>query len=104
VPDAIDLPSELEEVREASSYLIGRGWKICGHRYDQQAFGNWYIDFCRQSQTIRLVKDRSQYFVEGTADELKVAGLRKAFNVVEEFQQAVIAWVGNLDGAAVANP
>jgi hypothetical protein len=104
VPNAIDLPAELEEVREAISCLVGRGWQICGHKYDKQAFGNWYIDFCRQSQTIRLVKDRSQYFVEGTAEKLKTAGLWRAFNEVEEFQRAVIAWVENLEDTTVARP
>lgn len=99
-----DLPAEFAEAGKAISCLVERGWQICGHRYDQQSFGNWYVDFCRQGRTIRLVKDRSQYVVAGTADELKAHGLWRAFNEVEEFQRAVIAWVENLDETAIANP
>ena len=102
--DAIDLPPELEEVRDAISCLNGREWRMCGHQYDEEVFGNWHIDFCRQSQKIRLVKDRSQYFVEGTAAELKTAGLWRSFNGLEEFQRAVIAWVENLDDTALTKP
>jgi hypothetical protein len=89
------LPDNVEaEAASLLAELRGLGWTISADRYDPQHFGNWWIDLQRAGRTIRLVKDRSQYMFDGPpAEELKAAGLWKAFDDFEEFRQAVIQWV-----------
>jgi len=88
------LPSEIKmEVGKLISRLSTAGWVVSDCRYDPKAFGNWYVDLSRDRLTIRLTKDRSQYFVDRLpAEELKDAGLWRAFDNVEEFQNAIIQW------------
>ena len=90
------LPNEIEmEVGKLISKLSTAGWIISDFRYDPKAFGSWYVDLCRDRLSIRLTKDRSQYFVDRLpAEELKDARLWRAFDNVEELQNAVIQWVG----------
>ena len=58
--------------------------------------GNWYVDLRRSGLTLRLVKDRLQYMIlDPPTEELKVAGLFRAFNSMEEFRRAVISWISN---------
>jgi hypothetical protein len=88
------LPAELEtELSIGIPFLLERGWEIFEFRYEPQTFGNWYIDFFRSDLTIRLVKERSQYSVEGNAGELRSTGMWRVFMDATEFQQAIIDWI-----------
>jgi hypothetical protein len=90
--DHDELPIEI--ARDADSListLRARGWILLEARYDAKTMGNWYVDLTRGGLSLRLVKDRSQFFVTGP--ELKVAGLWRAFDDFAEFQQAIVNWV-----------
>jgi hypothetical protein len=66
------------------------GWTVTASRYDEQHFGNWYVDLMRDGQSFRLLKDRSQFIIDGPFEELKAAGLFKAFDALGAFRQAVV--------------
>lgn len=89
------LPPEIEvEAGDLISQLSRAGWVITSSQYDPKAFGNWYVDLCSNGLAIRLTKDRSQYFVDRLPiEESKTAGLWKAFDSVDEFQNAIIKWL-----------
>ena len=91
------LPSEVEaEAGALLSELRADGWTVCASGYNAQEFGNWYVDLRRADNAIRLVKDRSQYMIDGPPTEaIKTAGLWRAFENLDEFRQLVIKWAGN---------
>jgi hypothetical protein len=89
------LPDKVEaEAASLLAELRALGWTVVACRHDPQHFGNWSIALQLGERTIRLVEDRSQYMFDGPpAEELKAAGLWKAFDDFEEFRQAVMRWV-----------
>jgi dipeptidase len=94
-----DLPVEVEtEVGALIAQLQTAGWIVSAHHYDAKHFGDWYIDLYRAGHRIRLVKDRSQYIFDGPpVEEIKAAGLWKAFDDLHEFQQSVSKFATNLN-------
>jgi hypothetical protein len=95
MPSAEKLPDKVEaEAASLLAELRALGWTVFAYRHDPRHFDNWSIDLQLAARTIRLVKDRSQYMFDGPrTEELKAAGLWKAFDDFEEFRQAVILWV-----------
>ena len=96
MPDGVkELPVEVrDEMEGLVSALLERGWSLVGTSYDANCFGNWHIDLRNGGSTLRLVKDRSQYMVDGSElDELKAAGLLQAFDRLKEFRDAIINWL-----------
>ena len=91
------LRAEIEsEAGALFSELHAHGWVVIYSLYDAKVFGNWYVDLRRSGADLRLVKDRSQYLIEGPPfGELKAAGLWRAFEDLDEFRQAVINWARN---------
>lgn len=73
------------------SDLRKAGWGVTASAFDAKCFGNWYVDLSRMGVAIRLVKDRSQYYVGGPSDA--AAGLFRAFTSFEEFRQAITKWL-----------
>ena len=72
------------------SKLIAGGWTLVDSRYSPESFGDWYVDLQNGTATFRIAKDRSQYAVHGTStDELKSAGLWKAFNDWDEISRSL---------------
>jgi hypothetical protein len=69
VYESEDLPPECEELHETADGLIERAGKSAVIAMTRKSANCW-VDFCRQSLTIRLVKDRSQYHVEGACETL----------------------------------
>ncbi len=58
-----DLPQQIkDEIGPLISVFRVAGWMVNDCYYDSEAFGNWYADLTRGDVTIRLVKDRSQYY------------------------------------------
>jgi hypothetical protein len=89
-----DLPIELEtEAGALISELRETGWTVSAFRYDAKSFGDWYVDLRCEDRMVRLVKDRSQYMIDGPTEEIKAAGLWKAFNDFGEFRRAINNWV-----------
>jgi hypothetical protein len=81
------------EARELISELGLAGWTVAALKCDGDVFGNWYVDLCRDSRTLRLVKDRSQYTINGPpTQEMKDVGLWKAFDSFGEFRRLVSEW------------
>jgi hypothetical protein len=100
MPDGVkELPVEIRDEMEALiSMLLGRGWSLVSIFYDAKCFGNWHIDLRNGGSTLRLVKDRSQYMIDGSElDELKAAGLFQAFDGLKEFRTAIINWLASAD-------
>jgi hypothetical protein len=92
-----DVPTQIaRDVGSLLSELCASGWTISFSRYDPKIFGNWYVDLCRGDDTIQLVKDRSQYLLNGPSwKELESAGLAKAFDEGDKFQRAVVDWAAS---------
>jgi hypothetical protein len=92
-----NLPVEIDQEAGALlQQLYAVGWKVSVSHYDANSFGNWYVDLRFSNLMIRLFKDRSQYMIDGPPKkELEAAGLRKAFEDMEEFQHAVIKWANS---------
>jgi hypothetical protein len=88
-----DLPVEVKsEIGALISKLRGAGWVVSASRYDAKSFGNWCVDLYRADRLIRLSKDRSQYLMDGSdIEEIKAAGLWKAFDDLEELRKAVMS-------------
>ena len=94
-----DLPDKVEiEVGALILQLREAGWVVSTSRYDAKVFGNWYVELHRADRMIRLVKDRSQYLIDGShMEEIKAAGLWRVFDDLEEFWRAVSKWITHLD-------
>ena len=86
------------EARALISELRAAGWIVSASNYDSKSFGNWWVDLHHTGHVIRLVKDRSQYMIDGPQTEaIKAAGLWKAFDNMAEFRHAVIKCAVNSD-------
>lgn len=93
----LKLPIEIKtEAGDLIAKLEAAGWLAQAALYDPRSFGNWYVDLERAGRKIRLLKDRSQYMLQGPDREIKAAGLWKAFNGIDEFSLAVIEWATSL--------
>jgi hypothetical protein len=69
------------------------GWRVSASEYDASAFGNWSINLQRDGVMMRVLKDRSQYMVDGLpAEALKAAGLWRAFDSLDELRITVTQW------------
>ncbi|MCC6737715.1 MAG: hypothetical protein IT452_01610 [Planctomycetia bacterium] len=58
-PLPVEIQTEIESVLES---LEQRGWCISEWRFSDSCFGNWLVDFARDGEIRRMVKDRSQYW------------------------------------------
>jgi hypothetical protein len=59
----------LEEIGHHFGYLVDNlGFEIISHSFDPQSFGNLIIVYRRGDLQLRLVKDRSQVFIEFSLD------------------------------------
>jgi hypothetical protein len=89
-----DLPIEIKA--EAGTFIAAlqvEGWFLVAFRYDAKVFGNWYVDLRQGNDTIRLIKDRLQYMLDGPPKKvLEIAGLWRAFDDLEEFHRVVMTW------------
>jgi hypothetical protein len=88
VSDQIKLEagSLLDELRES-------GWTVSTSRYDRDVMGNWSVDLVRREEKIRLIKDRSQYLLDGPRQELEAAGLWRVYDSFDEFSRSVVCFV-----------
>jgi hypothetical protein len=72
--------------------LAALGFAPKRHEYSSEPFGNYFIDFESGAFKFRIVRDRSQYFVEGEKDELESVDLWRAFDDKTLFGRAVLEW------------
>ncbi len=87
------LPKQIvKEVGNLLEELSAAGWIIFDSRYDAAFFGNWCVEVRRADRSIRLIKDRSQYTLDGpTSEELKIAGLWRVFDDLGDFRRSVLS-------------
>jgi hypothetical protein len=88
------LPIEIQaDAGALLSGLCADGRSIISHRYEAEIFGNWEVKLDRNGESLQLTKDRSQYMVDGqSTEDLKAAGLWRAFDDRYEFQCCVLRW------------
>jgi hypothetical protein len=96
-----NLPARISaEAGNLLEKLRSAGWRITDSRYDDRVFGNWFVDLVHENQSMRIVKDRSQYSVDGPSyAELKAAYLQRVFDDFEEFSCTVMSWVSSTKDA-----
>jgi hypothetical protein len=92
------LPVEIvQDLQGLLDRLNALGCVPAGGRYDPDVFGNYYVNFSGRKGPFRIIRDRSQYMVEGDRAVLERAGLWRAFDDREEFAARLLSW---LEGAA----
>jgi hypothetical protein len=85
-PVALDLAELLPQ-------LAAHGFHPGRCEYAPDVFGNYLVDFSAPTKSFRLIRDRSQYMLEGDQEELRDAGLFRAFDDKKEFQSALLSWL-----------
>lgn len=92
------LPTEIQaQLRRLIPVFSKLGWELTEARYTPQIFGNWYIKLAKRDLSFTMIKDRSQFMVDGVdIEKLKAAGLWRAFDDLNEFEDAIIAWLESL--------
>ena len=57
----------LELIQQHFGYLVNDlGFKLVSHSYDSKAFGNFLVNYRRGDLHLRIIRDRSQIFIEFT--------------------------------------
>src|SRR5687768_7503999 len=91
MPTDVPLPPEVEaEAGAMFAELRKAGWRVRKATYDENCFGNWIVELVRARTSIRVIKDRSYYEVDGPDD--RAAGLFRAFKSLELFRRTLVAW------------
>jgi hypothetical protein len=90
VPAAI-----VEDVGSLLAQLFSIGFNVVDSAYSATDFGNYYVGLQRESVTLRLTRDRSQYIIDAPIDRLKALGIFRAFNSRDEFAEAVFMYIQN---------
>ena len=78
-------PKIRAELSELIEFLETLGYTCISSEYSPGAFGNFYLDLVGRKGSIRLIRDKSQYSIDGT--NLDVTEDR------DEFTAAVILWL-----------
>jgi len=72
--------------------LNALGIRISGSQYDAESMGNFYVDCQGRKGTFRIVRDRSQYFLDGDVQDIKKRGFFKAYDSVQDFSAATLQY------------
>ena len=75
--------------------LAKMGLMPTGSLYSPESFGDYYVDFGSPVGWFRIVRDRSQYQLDGRRELLEPAGLWRSFNSREQFERQVLTWLEN---------
>jgi len=81
-----------ESIGPLLTQLEGLGVQFGGDTYSRESFGNFYVDCSFRGKQFRLSRDRSEYMIEGDMDELKRLGLWRAYDSLEDYSAAVMAY------------
>jgi hypothetical protein len=89
------IPKQItRDIGDLLSRLAELGYMPTRAQYDAQSFGNYFVDLGSEQGWLRIVRDRNQYFVDVTSKEqLKNAGLFRAFDDRKEFERALLSWL-----------
>ena len=70
------------------------GYQPTDSRYDSQSFGNYYVDLLAGKTLLRIVRDRSQYYIDAkSTEQLPKSGMLRAFDDRRAFERAVLEWL-----------
>lgn len=72
------------------------GVRFGGDSYSEEAFGNFHVDCIVRGKRFRLIRDRSQYLVDGDIEQLKGLGLWRAYNSPSEYAAAVVVYASSV--------
>ena len=78
--------------------LADIGYAPYDSRYDPKSFGNYYVDLRAGEVWLRVVRDRSQYYVDtNSPDRLREEGMLRAFDDRKAFERTVLEWLRAID-------
>lgn len=87
------LPAEISaDIGSLIDQLTRLGLKVDGSEYDPKAFGDFYVDFSGSKGSFRIIRDRSQYLIDGEVAILRKQGLFRSFDSRDEFSVAVLEY------------
>jgi hypothetical protein len=84
----MNAPTNLELV---SAVLATAGFRLLHTQLGPMDSG--LADFTDGSRHLRVIKDRSQWMLDGAKKDLERAGLWRAFDDTEEFRDALLAYI-----------
>jgi hypothetical protein len=89
------LPPEIvADLGELLVELEADGVQATSGEYSRESFGNYTVEFRSNKGLFRVVRDRSQYYIDGPSqDQLLPLGLWRAFNDLETFSEALHGWL-----------
>jgi len=89
------VPREVaEDIGPFLSQLAEFGYQPTDSHYDSQSFGNYYVDLLAGKTSLRIVRDRSQYYIDSkSTGQLQESGMLRAFDDRRSFEQAVLEWL-----------
>ena len=92
---AHEIPKEVaKDIGPFLNQLAGFGYEVYDSRYDARSFGNYYVDLCAGEVWLRVVRDRSQYYIDTrSTDKLREDGMLRAFDDRKAFERVVLAWL-----------
>jgi hypothetical protein len=89
------IPKEVaSDIGPLLSKLAELGYQATGSLYSPESFGDYYVDLMTGTTWLRIVRDRSQYYVDAASKEqLRQAGMFRAFDDRKAFEQALLQWL-----------
>lgn len=85
-------PKISEAIGPLLTQLESLGARFTNDTYSRESFGNFYVDCTLRGKRFRLLRDRSQYMIEGDLEELKRLGLWRAYDSVDDYSTAVVSY------------
>ena len=87
------IPAPVQEaIGPLLSDLERLGLHVESSESSAESFGDFVVDLVGSRGRIRLVRDRSQYYLDGDIGALRAAGLLRAFDDVSSFAIAATAY------------
>jgi len=89
------IPAEVaSDIGPLLDQLAELGYQPTDSRYSPESFGNYFVDLVSRDSVLRIVRDRSQYFIESAlSEELRQAGMFRAFDDRTTFGNALLGWL-----------
>ena len=83
----------IDEYSDLLGSLSNRGFRLINYSQEPTAFDNFCADFSDGKTSFRIIRDRSQLFLEGKKAELEPHGLWQAFDDRSDFEKALLNWI-----------
>lgn len=88
----------VDDLSELLKALATLGYELVGSRFSPESFGNYVIELASREGPLQIVRDRLQYYLGDTGEpeciaELKRAGMFRAFDDLQTFQPALLAYL-----------